>query len=163
MIAKTIPRFHKYSINENGVVTRDGHVKSQWIGKINGYCYVDLWKENKSYKFTTHRLIAITFIPNPKNLPNVLHRDGNKKNNSVSNLYWGTQKENTKDRQRHGRHFNGEKNPSAKLTNEQANKIKKLFDSGLFQREVGKLFGVSRATVSDIWKGRRRSYDNSCS
>ena len=41
-----------------------------------------------------HRLIAITFIPNPDNLPEVDHKDKNKLNNNIENLCWCTRKDN---------------------------------------------------------------------
>lgn len=41
-----------------------------------------------------HRLIAQTFVPNPENLPCVNHIDGNKHNNSTSNLEWVSQRDN---------------------------------------------------------------------
>lgn len=43
-----------------------------------------------------HRLVAQTFIPNPDNLPIVLHLDNDPSNNNLDNLKWGTKKENTK-------------------------------------------------------------------
>ena len=41
-----------------------------------------------------HRLVAETFIPNPDNLPIVMHIDNDPFNNHISNLRWGTQEEN---------------------------------------------------------------------
>lgn len=56
----------------------------------NGYLMVSL----KRKKCLVHRLVAETFIPNPKNKPFVNHIDGNKLNNNVDNLEWCTFKEN---------------------------------------------------------------------
>lgn len=58
------------------------------------YCY-ELWKNNKRKVYLLHRLLAIAFIPNPNNLPQINHKDGDKRNNNISNLEWCTAKENT--------------------------------------------------------------------
>lgn len=70
-----------------------GKEKTHTLGK-NGYYFLTLYKNNKSTKLYTHRLVAIHFIENPKNLKEVNHIDGNKKNYSVENLEWVTHKEN---------------------------------------------------------------------
>lgn len=59
------------------------------------YPQVRLWKDNKGTWFYIHRLVAQAFIPNPNNLPEVNHIDGNKTNNHVSNLEWVTSSENS--------------------------------------------------------------------
>lgn len=53
-----------------------------------GYLQLCLRKDNKSYHFVVHRLVAGAFIPNPDNLPQVNHISGIKTDNSVSNLEW---------------------------------------------------------------------------
>lgn len=50
-----------------------------------------------------HRLVAIAFIPNPENLPQVGHMDHDKENNFVENLYWTSQSQNTRDGVKAGR------------------------------------------------------------
>lgn len=55
-----------------------------------GYNTVVLCKEGKEKSFKVHRLVAITFIPNPNNYPCINHKDENKTNNEVSNLEWCT-------------------------------------------------------------------------
>lgn len=55
-----------------------------------GYINVTLRKDGMQYTQKLHRLIAITFIPNPHNYPEVNHRDENKQNNRVDNLEWCT-------------------------------------------------------------------------
>lgn len=59
-----------------------------------GYLEVGLCKNGKHRYMQTHRLVALNFIPNPENLPNVNHKDENKQNNCVSNLEWCTVKYN---------------------------------------------------------------------
>lgn len=60
----------------------------------SGYLYVVIYKKSKKYTLFIHRLVAQAFIPNPDNLPQVDHLDGNKLNNNVDNLEWVTSKEN---------------------------------------------------------------------
>lgn len=54
----------------------------------------DLWKDGEPKTFLGHRLVALTFIPNPGNKPCINHIDGNFRNNKVENLEWVTYSEN---------------------------------------------------------------------
>lgn len=60
----------------------------------NGYLYVDLYGTGKRKKFGVHRLAAQAFIPNPNDLPQINHKDGDRYNNNVDNLEWCTSKYN---------------------------------------------------------------------
>ncbi len=62
--------------------------------KRNGYLQVGLRKHRTRKWVGVHRLVAIHFIENPNNKPQVNHIDGNKQNNTVENLEWVTAKEN---------------------------------------------------------------------
>lgn len=53
-------------------------------------------KNAKRTRLFCHRVVAMAFIPNPNNLPQVNHKDGNKSNNKVDNLEWCTVHENAK-------------------------------------------------------------------
>jgi hypothetical protein len=62
-----------------------------------GYLKVELAVRGTIKTMSIHRLVAITFIPNPLNLPIVHHKDENKLNNRAENLEWATAKENIGD------------------------------------------------------------------
>jgi hypothetical protein len=68
-----------------GIVT----IMRQEVTKL-GYCRVALRKDKKYKHWSVHRLVAITFLPNPDNLPVVNHKDENPSNNCVDNLEWCT-------------------------------------------------------------------------
>jgi hypothetical protein len=53
-----------------------------------GYHLVSLYKNKTNKSFKVHRLVAEAFIPNPKGLPQINHKDENKSNNNVNNLEW---------------------------------------------------------------------------
>lgn len=59
-----------------------------------GYQMVQLWNSNHFKSIAVHRLVSEAFIPNPANLPQVNHKDEDKKNNKISNLEWCTGKYN---------------------------------------------------------------------
>ena len=86
-----------YTIDKNGTIY--SKIKNK-IRKqqetIHGYKSIDLISDGIRKKYPVHRLVAIHFIPNPKNKPCVNHIDGNKHNNNVSNLEWVTYSENEK-------------------------------------------------------------------
>lgn len=73
---------------------RKGRILSPMINR-GGYPFVDLFK-NKRDSRRIHRLVAEAFIPNPKRLPVVNHKNNNRRDNRVANLEWTTQSENLK-------------------------------------------------------------------
>ena len=85
-------------------ISNKGRVKSLKWGKerilrpgidTSGYYFVILYNDNVSKPFNLHRLVALAFIPNLYNKPEVNHKDENKLNNCVENLEWMTAKENS--------------------------------------------------------------------
>lgn len=82
----------KLRVYENGAVFRikDGKECVPTITNTSGYASIRLPDKNH----LIHRLVAEAFIPNPEKKPQVNHKDGNKRNNNVTNLEWVTAKEN---------------------------------------------------------------------
>lgn len=85
----------RYFATESGdIFNKDGMKVKPFVSK-RGYLRVKLHIGNSRYKnYSVHVLVATAFIPNPDNLPQVNHKDGNKLNPSVDNLEWSTQSEN---------------------------------------------------------------------
>ena len=62
-------------------------------GRDNGHGYLKVYLSNRKC-FFIHRLVAMTYLTNPNNLSDVNHRDGNIRNNALTNLEWTSHQEN---------------------------------------------------------------------
>lgn len=116
-IWKTYPDYDFIEVSNLGrvrtkdrVVTYKNGKKHFYKGKVlkqyrdrYGYMYVQFYENSKRVTLKVHRMIAITFIPNPNNLPQVNHIDCNRSNNIVSNLEWCNNQYNTAYREKCGK------------------------------------------------------------
>jgi len=102
-----------------------------------------------------HRLIALAFHgPPPPGKYETKHANGIRSDNHPKNLSWGNQKENAYDRDQHGHTARGEKNGTAKLSNQQVLDIKRRLNSGVLQKTIAKEFGLHKTAISHIAMGR---------
>lgn len=93
---RKIEGFERYSVSDTGLVRNDrtGKILKESMA-TNGYSRIGIYDETGNIKWNgVHRYVAMAFIPNPENKPQVNHIDGNKQNNAVSNLEWVTSHEN---------------------------------------------------------------------
>lgn len=93
-----------------------------------------------------HQLIMLTFVGPPPEGMEVLHNDGNPKNNRLENLRYGTRTENILDVLRIGKVWR-------KLNIDDVHAIRKALSQGLTGSAVAKMFGVSESTISSIKRG----------
>lgn len=151
-------------------VSNTGNVRNS-IGKLmsqqenhNGYMVLHLKVNDVQTTVRVHRMVAIAFIPNPENKPQVNHKDGNKKNNCVDNLEWVTGEENIEHAFRTGltKVLAGHESPYAKLTAEDVKYIRESYRPGnkLYgARALARKFGVHHSTIEDVI--HKNTYKNS--
>lgn len=86
-----------YEVSSYGRVRNrlNGYILKQFPN-IKKYLYVNLQKDKKHFGRQVHRLVAMAFIPNPDNLPQINHKDENKQNNHIDNLEWCTNEYNAR-------------------------------------------------------------------
>lgn len=89
----------------------------------NGYKIVTLHNQGKSRRTTVNRLMCEAFFGKRKNLQ-AAHKDGNRSNNVIENLYWATPKEQARDRINHGNNLSGEACTQSIFTDKEITEIK---------------------------------------
>lgn len=153
MLVGNVPKCSNYHITQEGKLY--SKLKGSWklvkpIIRSNGYVHNILVDDNgKKVKYYRHRLVAMVYIPNPENKPQVCHRDNNKLNNSVRNLYWGTRQENMQQCISDGRfYFVGKEREVHVEEKELVND----YILGIPRKEIINKFGMSVRTFYKILK-----------
>lgn len=153
---RTLPQFPNYRISNFGNIYSE-HKNIVMSPKIDRYGYkcVGLYLPNHIVKhITVHRLVALAFIPNPMNKPQVNHINFNRQDNRVCNLEWVTSKENIHHTHNHGRNANivGQNNPMAKLNPIEVWNIKFAYE-GVSCYRLSKVLNIGDETIRRIRLG----------
>lgn len=186
IVTSTYKKKKWYKIIVNGKKTlydinKKGEVRNRETGlninpsEATGYLKYVLYVNGKRICISIHRLLGCVFIPIPKSLIKngynqlslvINHKDGNKKNNVLSNLEWTTPKGNMEHALRTGLcdGYIGQNSRLSKITEKQAIEICELLSSGIKPREVANITGIDLRIIRHIfshetWKKISSQYD----
>lgn len=148
-----------YKINEFGDVLSLKFNKIKANGADGcGYKNLSLYKDGKPLYIKVHQLVARVFLGASNGLC-VNHKDGNKKNNHISNLEYVTQKENIHHAWKMGlgNPAHGGKHYLSKITEEDVRVIRHKSKQGIAHKELAKRYNMSQGNMShiilgDTWK-----------
>lgn len=149
LFSKRSNRFLKKTVGSNGYYTI--------ATKIGG-------RSGKDICFKLHRLVAKAYIPNPLNLPEVNHKDGNKLNNNLDNLEWVSHKDNMAHASTLGlTNYMPRDNRVAStsyskciLTENNVSEICSLYNEGFTQEAIAESFSISRSAIYHILRKHNR-------
>lgn len=139
----------------------------------HGYIGIGLSKDKKRKSFTIHRLVAIAFIQNPDNKPQINHKNFNKSDNRVENIEWVSAQENVNHAVKNGKMTGainqprGEKIGISKLTWKKVREIRRKYkpgrskcsQDGYSMDKIAKEYGVAYNTINCILNMRTWIYE----
>lgn len=148
-IWKSNPEIEKIEVSSFGRVRSvKGHYYKSCPNNC-GYLQVTFSVNGKNVYKLVHRLVAQTFIPNPDNLPEVNHKDCDRKNNSADNLEWCSHEENIAYRERFGK----AQNRPVFAINLATLEVSQFCS----QNEAGRTLGVNIGNINSVIKGKLKT------
>lgn len=154
---------YDYCVSMDGIVTSKKEIKGRIIYRIikqthlrigyaEGYMAIQLVVNGKQKKRYVHRLLAQAFIPNPKNLPQVNHINGNSLDNRLENLEWVSSKENIN----HAWDNHLVKRKATRITTDLIERVKTLYVLGKSHADIGRQLNIDPSNSSRIVNKKRR-------
>ncbi len=124
------------------------------------YPTVKLCRDGTGSTYRLHLLVLTAFIgPRPEGMEARHFPDRDKRNNCLSNLQWGTKKENAADKEVQGQSQRGILNHQSKLSEEDVRNIRRLAEQGLLpQTAIAAMYGIRQQQVSRLLRRKRWSH-----
>jgi len=140
-------RLKSYALKKSGVISRNK--------QTGGYLSATLSVFKKKKNVFIHKLVAEYFVIKDNDSQNmVIHLDNDKKNNYYKNLKWVNAKESFQHNEKFNKNlhegFRKNKISAAKITRDDADKIRKLIAEGVIQRTIAKQFNISEMQITRI-------------
>lgn len=127
-----------------------GSTRPLKLASTHGYSHIGVYIGGRQRTLKIHRLVLEAFVgPCPKGCE-ARHLNGNRADNRLTNLAWGTKTENAVDRADHGTQCRGETHGRAKLTAYDVRKIREKYATGVRQIDLAKEFGINQTKISNV-------------
>ncbi|NIH77340.1 hypothetical protein FHV99_004592 [Ochrobactrum sp. P20RRXII] len=155
----TIERANKATKEGVVDVSAGYHLVKYQTHKKSGRVFFNMTWRGFKKSVLVNRVVALRYLPNPLNLPQVNHIDGDKQNNALENpdgtpqLEWSSGSDNEKHAHQNGlKSGRGSQNSNAKLTAADVEAIRSCI--GCSVRELADKYGVGRSTITNIISGK---------
>lgn len=158
---KTIPGHKPYEACDLGKI-RNGKTRRILRAFLTGHRkkqYLTI-RVSRTKMAQVHKLVLLAFVDEKPDGQYGLHKDDNSLNNNLSNLYWGTARDNAFDRIKNGLFtpMKGEKNGNTKFSDEMIKKIRAEYTGKHGDQTVlAKKYGMTAANIWMIVKNKTRA------
>ena len=122
-----------------------------------GYLQVQLWKHQKPRTMLVHHLVARAFLGPAPEGQQVRHVNGDRLDARLSNLEYGTAKQNSEDKIKHGTVLYGDKHPRTRIPDSDVGVIKARYKNGERMALLAKEYGVSVSSIKNYVSGLRKT------
>lgn len=168
---KPVSGFPGYWVGDDGSVWCDiafgpggGPGKAKWrrrklTRRKDGYIWVSLHRDGRTVGVGVHRLVLTAFVGQPPAGHVGCHNNGLRHDNRLCNLRWDTHAANIADMKRHGtmNRPQGEKSPSAKLSDMDVSAIRRLRECGVTFEVIAQAYRIHVVYARQLVRGLKRS------
>lgn len=149
----------RYYVSADGNVyskKKSGLLRLKQYPNAHGYMCCCLTVNNKQHRKRVHTLVLTAFNGGRPEGYVCRHLDGDKTNNELANLTWGTQAENVEDQRRHGTMYGGERHHLVTVPDAVVYMARAMFAEGHTQKYIAKILGLTKDVVHNYVRGKSR-------